>query len=198
VKTGSSNFTYNSGLNLAQAFLEKITSDTTNPVSATAPYASVTNWIDFDSPFRAWGPQGGAFPSSTNLGPCLAGDECEIWDWRLANSGQNPVLNTSGNPAILNSNEPFTGASNCPAAVDGSYTVTDQQGHTFLANAIEVVGDGLGNENGLCESGETCIYAPNFGSYQGQGDFTGETPCIFHDGSAVKGVTMYAFPTNGI
>jgi hypothetical protein len=28
---------------------------------------------------------------------------------------------------------------------------------------------GIGNENGLCESNETCLYTPNIGSYQGHG-----------------------------
>ena len=29
--------------------------------------------------------------------------------------------------------------------------------------------DLIGNDNGLCESGETCLYTPNLGSYQGHG-----------------------------
>lgn len=39
---------------------------------------------------------------------------------------------------------------------------------TFLAHANEIFGDGIGNDNGLCESNETCVYNPNIGAYQGQ------------------------------
>ena len=36
-------------------------------------------------------------------------------------------------------------------------------------HAVEVVGDFLGNENGLCEPGEPCVVTRNLGSYQGHG-----------------------------
>jgi len=49
------------------------------------------------------------------------------------------------------------------------HTWSDGSTTLFLANAVEIIGDGIGNENGLCESSETCLYTPNIGSYQGQG-----------------------------
>jgi hypothetical protein len=64
-------------------------------------------------------------------------------------------------------------------------------------NAVELPGYYPGNNNnGLCESGETCVYSPNFGAYQGEGDPLSQAPCVFSDGT-VAGVTMYAYPTNG-
>jgi hypothetical protein len=71
--------------------------------------------------------------------------------------------------------------------------LADQAGHTYLKNAIELVGIGSGNANGLCESGERCLYTPNFGSYQGHGELG---TCRFTDGK-VKGVTMYGYSKNG-
>ena len=67
--------------------------------------------------------------------------------------------------------------------------------NTFLVNATEVFDDAIGDDDGLCESLEACIYSPNFGSYQGEGDYLSQT-CIFSNGT-VSGVTMYAYPSNG-
>jgi|GEM_PF-5693404 len=39
---------------------------------------------------------------------------------------------------------------------------------TFLANASEIIGDNIGNDNGLCESNETCVHNANIGAYQGE------------------------------
>ena len=69
----------------------------------------------------------------------------------------------------------------------------------YLANALEIsgpsqLGYGPGNHDGLCESGEHCLYAPNFGAYQGEGDLG---TCEL-GGSAVTGVTMYGYASNGV
>jgi hypothetical protein len=52
-------------------------------------------------------------------------------------------------------------------------------GTTYLRNAVEISGNG-GNDNNMCESGETCLYTPNIGSYQGHGDL--ESAGTFNDG----------------
>jgi hypothetical protein len=54
--------------------------------------------------------------------------------------------------------------------------------------------DGIGNENTLCETDEHCLYAPNFGSYQGHGDLV--SAGAFVDGQ-VTGVEMYQYTSNG-
>ena len=41
---------------------------------------------------------------------------------------------------------------------------------TFLRRAIEIVGDGVGNENGICQSGEDCLLLRHIGGYQGTGN----------------------------
>ena len=106
------------------------------------------------------------------------------------------IRNKSGDG--LTANEAFIANSTCPSAVNGNYSLTDlaTPPHTFLVNAVEIMGDEIGNENGLCESNESCIYSPNFGVYQGEGDYLSNGTCLFVDGT-VSGVTMYAYPTNG-
>ena len=58
--------------------------------------------------------------------------------------------------------------------------------------------DGVGDDDGLCESAEVCIYAPNVGAYQGEGDYL-TRQCQFVGGGAIgiAGVTMQAYPVNG-
>ena len=78
-----------------------------------------------------------------------------------------------------------------------TYTNSVPVTYTFLANAMEIMGDGIGNDNGLCETGESCIYTPNFGAYQGEGDYMAQGTCSFQNGT-VSNVKMYAYPTIGI
>ena len=54
--------------------------------------------------------------------------------------------------------------------------------------------DGIGNENILCESGETCLFAPNLGSYQGHGNLL--SAGAFTDG-ALTGITLLRYENNG-
>ena len=77
---------------------------------------------------------------------------------------------------------------------DGNDTLThtwsDLSTTTYLRNAIELVGNG----NVLCESGETCLFTPNIGSYQGHATLV--TAGAFVDGT-ITGVTLMKFGTNG-
>jgi hypothetical protein len=182
-----------SGLALNATFVGRSASDTANPAGATNESESaIADWIDFESPFRAWGSNAPSFPDPTLWMPCRSGT-CQIWDWRLR--ADDAVL-LARSDSGASPNAPFAAGAPCPAAVDGDRTITDATGtHTFLANATEVLFDGLGNDNGLCETGEACVYSPNYGAYQGEGALVG--PCTFHDG-AVTGVTMFAHAQNGV
>ncbi len=51
-------------------------------------------------------------------------------------------------------------------------TCTEGAPIEFLRLATEIIGDLKGNENGLCERGEDCLYRPNFGIYQGRGSLS--------------------------
>ena len=75
---------------------------------------------------------------------------------------------------------------------------TDQKPapNTYLTNAIEVVGDYVGDEDGLCESNENCVYTPNVGAYQGHGDIGNLDYCDFQNGT-LSNIFMLAHPLNG-
>jgi hypothetical protein len=121
----------------------------------------------------------------------------------LNKDSNNLALNRSNTPDGTSPNETFVAGETCPAAVHGDHTLTDRHStpNTFLTNATEVLNDSIGDEDGLCESNEHCIYAPNYGAYQGHGDWRSNGTWVFEDGtggSAVTGVTMYAYPENGV
>lgn len=111
----------------------------------------------------------------------------------VSNANSLAVNNT--NDGVL-SNDPFVAGSICPSAVHGNKVSKNLEStaKTYLSNAFEILGDEIGNDNGLCESNEDCIYTPNFGSYQGTGDFYSNGTCIFQNGT-ISGVQMYAYPT---
>jgi hypothetical protein len=46
-------------------------------------------------------------------------------------------------------------------------------------NAQEILADGFGNDNGLCERGETCEFAPFIGEHQGKGNLNHQKCFIY-------------------
>ena len=118
------------------------------------------------------------------------------WDWSLRASdttllGQTEVPdgNTVGTffwkAADANECVQLGGAWNTPSTGDCT--------GPFLLHAYEVMNDNIGNDNNLCQNGETCIYTPNHGAYQGHGNLV---PIKFVDG-VVSGVTLLQWSTNG-
>jgi hypothetical protein len=184
----------------ASSFFGKVgATDSANAsnTSGTQLFAGITDWINFSSIYRGWGLDGGAFPNVTNQGMCAAGT-CRIWDFRLSAS-DTTVRNTTIDGASANS--AFVAGAACPAFLNGNITLTDAgAAHTFLMNAQELVGDSVnnptGNNNGLCEAGEGCVYTPNYGSYQGEGALT--SPCTFNSNGGLAGITIYSYSNNGI
>jgi hypothetical protein len=205
---GSSDATLTTGVSAAASFVEKVTVDDTSNTSDTngsAPYNSITDWASFDNPYRGWGKDSNdAFPNSLHALRCTTIDTCRIWDWSLANGdtgdGGSPALQDvlslpSGDNTLTHTWQAPTAAAACnliPGAVwnAGAGTCTS----TLLRNAVEIIDDGLGNENGLCESNETCLFTPNIGSYQGHGDLI--TAGAF-TGGTITGVTLLRYGTNG-
>lgn len=224
---GASDFTLTTGVSVDAAFVGKVATDDASNVSDTngaASYASTLDWLRFVNDFRGWGREGGAFPALDQHGACTSGT-CRIWDWRLLSAG-TVIRNTTGNGSTQNAAFVANGA--CPtltrAYVESatySYSLTyapglnglevagdglgDDDGiceigevcvQRFLKNAIELVGDGAGDDDGLCEKNEACLYTPNFGAYQGEGSLS---QCTYSSGPApnVAGVTLWGYSTNG-
>lgn len=181
---------------LASSFVGKVT-DSKNPYGSlgTETYSNILDFLNFENPERGWGRDGGAFPATDHGGNCNSSNsDCSVWDFSLAD-GDGMILDRAYDGSI---NEPFVAAAPCPSGVDGNVIYTNQQTTplTYLRHAIEVVGDQSGNENGLCESNEVCIYAPNYGAYQGHGNPLSQPFCHFTNGT-VANVMMFAHPTNG-
>ena len=130
---GPSMFTLMSG-SADGMFVGKVSNDVANEsdTNGQVGYTATLNWTRFDRPTRAWGVNGSPFPHLTNQGRCEDGDFCRIWDFRL----------TSNNSAARDLN---------PAPPDGNHTATID-GQTFLLDAIEILSDGIGDEDTLCEN----------------------------------------------
>jgi hypothetical protein len=71
--------------------------------------------------------------------------------------------------------------------------VGDTCAQKFLKAAMEQEGTG-GDDDYLCEQGETCIYTPNIGIYQGHGTLGS---CSFVPNGGLSGVTMKGYLYNG-
>jgi hypothetical protein len=177
-------------VDLSASFVGKVAQD--DPVNPSDSFGSqietlIADWSHFETIHRVWGVDGTAFPADDNRGDCGSGT-CRIWDWRLS----------AAETELLNFNGGFQEDAPCPDSVHGNLALTDGQTtpNIFLPNATEILFDPLGDDDGLCETGEACVFSPNFGFYQGEGELTLGT-CIFQDG-LVAGVQMYAYSANGL
>jgi len=174
------------------------TSDSENASNAngSSAYASISDWFNFMNPLRVWAKSGAASViAAAARGRCSSGT-CEIFDFGL--SRDDDVLRDRTYTGVA-ANPTFTDGQACPANLSGSATNVWNP-HvsltiTHLTHAVEIDDDLVGNNNGFCESGEACLYTPNFGYYQGHGDYR-TSSCEFQDGT-VTGVTMYRYPENG-
>ncbi|MCB9026575.1 MAG: hypothetical protein H6625_09685 [Bdellovibrionaceae bacterium] len=170
----------------AGLFQGKVTSESVNTHSTGSSLASlITDWLNFENPFRLWAADAISALVTATRGRCTDTGNCRIWDMQLLNTA-NLTYNFHG---------PFVNNATCPASVQGD--VTDLYfSNPYLLNASEILFDRIGNDNGLCESGESCIYTPHLGYYQGSGDYKTNT-CNFVNGTGVNAVTnvkLYAYP----
>lgn len=187
-----------SAIDLTSSFVGPVRADdprNSSDVDGRAPATTITDWTNFASGTRVWG------RDSVNLdaaarGNCTGGATCRIWDISL--SPQDTVLRSAvriGTPT----SDVFVAGAACPPAVHGDVVMTNPTEQcypgwpapcprAYLRDAAELLDDHVGNDDGLCESNEACLYAPNFGPDRGRGGRIG--PCQF-EGGAVAGVTMY-------
>lgn len=181
---------------------------------------NLRNWFNFDNMYRAWIKfEANPWPHADYVFGCpLDATICQILDWSIKTT-DNVIRDRTGNGSTANGT--VVGGA-CPAEVAGTAFLTSANytynasyfsglngvndaddtsvcvsGNTcyqrYMKSAVEVMGDDIGDEDGLCESGDACLYTPNFGAYQGHGT---PTTCTFTDGT-ITGVTMYYHPTNG-
>ena len=164
---------------------------------ATFPAQPTTfDWFTFAAPFRVWvaddaGLFGGGATRWTQDGGHIADLRFSLADARVFNKSLD----------LTAPNAPFVAGGDCPRAaavvVQGLAPVT----FPYLGNAIEINDDHRGDDDGLCEAGEACVYAPNVGAYQGEGALVG--PCVmpalsFAGSDVPAGIDMFAFAANGV
>jgi hypothetical protein len=191
-------------------FVGKGATDALNPLgSGTLKIFSIftdaTHFLNFDSFFKSWGKDDGtAFPNPDFRfrGRCGATLNCSIYDWSLKTSGATAFLNRSGNANTANAGF-VTGGGTCASPLSGTTDTltptTGNSGMAFMKNAIELIDD-TGDNDGLCESNEKCVYAPNIGSYQGHGVLSASSNSMNYclaAGSNVTNAKIYAYPANG-
>jgi len=164
------------------------------------PGTSTFDWTGFDNRYRGWGRDGSAFPNTDNQFRWTSGTG-RIWDWSL-NQSDTVLRNSVTIP--INGDETIThtwtadSASNCSSLDDAAVWDGSSCSSTFLRNAMEIEGDGIGNDNSLCESGEDCIVLHNLGSYQGHGALALVSPAFVESTSGgLTGITLYEYTTNG-
>ena len=199
---GSSDATLTTGITNTGSFVAKVTSDDTANTSDTNGAAVLTDalsfdWLSFENAYRTWGVDGNVFPDTSNRGNlgCRFGyfyanqTDCEansgtwigdarIWDWSLLTTDtviKDILPRPTGNDTL-------------------THTWSDLSTSIFLRNAIQIQDDGIGNENTLCETNETCLYTPNIGSYQGHGNLI--SAGAFTDGT-ITSVTLIKYESNG-
>ncbi len=194
-----SNSNSRSGADLSSAFFGRVVSDDTkNPddggvgfFSGAYTSLSASGALDFDFMTRGWGTSAGyIFPNSALRNSTLS--NLGIWDFRpLSGAG---IYNRSYSGSSVNGSTPTDGSA-CSAGTVFLNDFIVIGGVTFLRNAIEIDGDGVGNDNGLCESNEDCIYAPNIGAYQGSGGIT-TGYCVPTGGSVLSNIKIFKYNSN--
>lgn len=175
-----------------------ITTDAVNPTNTNglSAFGSITDWVDFENASRGWGVDGSAFPNADQRGNCTNGT-CRIWDWSLA--AADTVLRAPGGASILGTHVWSLAAvpaaqTDCDAAAPGSvWNGTDACETAFVATAVEIIGDGWGNDNGLCEAAELCVELVDDGAYQGHGALALAGTVTVGSGAA----NLYRYAANG-
>ena len=184
--SAGSTATLSSGIIMDRTFLGPVNDDdAANPidVSGSGTHEHITDWFSFENPFRVWGLDDSDYPSDDSRQACKSGTMCRIYDWRLASG--DPGDDSS--PVALGALVRTTGDDTF------SHQWSDASTSVFLAHAVELIGDGIGDDDGLCESDEACLYTPNLGAYQGHGPLIRDT---FVAGT-ITGVTLYRYQDNG-
>lgn len=150
----------------------------TGSVAANAPL----DFMNVAASWQSWGIYGSRTTSDpSNREWCTGANSCQLYDWGVAASAPTALAYVSG---------VFAANQACP--VTGADTFTGPNGAT-LKDAFETLFDDKGNDNGLCEAGEACVFTPHVGGYQGEGGFTNS--CTFSPASGIAGVTLVGYQT---
>ncbi len=149
--------------------------------------SSIQDWFNFSYPYRIFANYGAEYTLfSLEIRKMCDGTNCALNDYRI-----------KSNASIL------LDIFSCP---DATSTLThkffqvdtnaaDNFEITHLVRAQELISDGIGDDDGLCENNETCLRIKNYGAYQGHGNLVNSS-CPALTG-AFNGVTLLEYATNG-
>lgn len=196
---GASDATRQSGIDLAATFAGKVTADDSandDDTDGASPYEALTDWASFENETRTWGLDGGDFPSDDHDTDCDVGGSCRIWDWSLT-STDSVARDVNAVPTAADTYVHTWAASTenrCGTIVGAQWTAGTCTSR-FLLHARELMDDGVGNDNALCESNEDCLYTPNIGRYQGHGPVM-PTGASF-TGGGLQNIRLFEHEANG-
>jgi len=144
--------------------------------------------FEFENTHRAWGsinmiltPTATAGSGSCNFPQSISDPEstCTILDWSI---NANDTTHALGLVAAPDTMLDFT-----------FFSSTVPETLSYLNNASEIIGDAIGNENGMCEADEDCFTTPNIGSYQGHGALVTTDNTTATDNN----INLFSYETNG-
>lgn len=172
--------------------------------SGSASYSVSLDWLNFSNFFRAAMKPAASFPLASAQGNCSSGS-CSVWDFSLKSTdttlrNANITGGGSGCPAANTMFAHIWSASSqaaCNGVIGASYNGTNCIS-TVLRNSVELLNDGVGNDNGLCEANEDCLLTPNIGAYQGHGNIvaasSASSGCV---DVTSQGIKLYQYESNG-
>ncbi len=160
--------------------------------SLTPTGSEIEDWSEFENRLRGWGISA-SLGDDAATGHCTGASNCAIWDWSIR-SDDLFLKDRSLSPGTLNAK--LSDGSRCPSVENANLTLTTQDGGTtYLRLAFEELGDSVGDDDGLCEASETCIYTPSIGVDQGYSQFEDATfeTCSMPASPALAGITLKAY-----
>lgn len=164
------------------------TSDATAGTTFMSPnyiVSTITGFTDFDRFLRSFM----GSPSPFSPASC-SGSNCYPFDWSLKNTAD--FLKDRTGTGIDGTDNVWVDDGPCPAAVNGDRSISTSPNGTFLINALEILNDGVGNEDGLCQANERCLYTPNFGAFQGATNNTQSyRKCSYNPNGGLTGILMF-------
>jgi hypothetical protein len=124
--------------------------------AGAALFADIEDWTSFDVPWRSW-VNGENFAGPFTRGRCdLAAQNCQIFDARLVEGVIGPLTR----PLLID-------VSLVPSPAN-KIDHRMRRRERFFSSTRELIGDAVGDDDGLCESNENCLWIRNLVRFRGK------------------------------
>jgi hypothetical protein len=185
---------------LEGVFAGSVTADAANPsdTNGSSTGGVPLDVFHFDTSSRLWALGGSAGRNPNLRGWCTDQDTCRIVELGLREFdvvARNIATKLPTGDDVLEARDPGGTQGYCNEYFPGSSFVSGVGcvGHS-LKDAVELLFDGAGDDDGLCESNETCLFSPNAGAYQGHGDLVSAGTFV---PGRLTGITLLRYAENG-